>query len=136
MIREYQHGEGDFWQLMGPFFASATIRRELGRPLSSDENYVWWISLDGGKVTGFGAIRQKRKVVEFCHAYVFPSCRGQGIYREIVRQRLEYCMEHGHDQIRAVVTAGSRPELEKQSFLCVRKRGRYSVMAWEKESIV
>src|SRR5690606_24791676 len=35
-IRRYAHGEGDFWYRMGPFLASAAVRRELGAPISSD----------------------------------------------------------------------------------------------------
>src|SRR5690606_14480012 len=52
-IRQYKHGEGDFWQRMGPFLASAAVRRELGAPITSDETTTWWLAVDGDWTLGF-----------------------------------------------------------------------------------
>src|SRR5690606_34498153 len=107
-IRQYKHGEGDFWQRMGPFLASAAVRRELGAPITSDETTTWWLALDGEQTLGFVAARRRAGGWEFRHDYVVLEAREQGVYRALFQARLESCAQTG-GTVRATVNERSLP---------------------------
>lgn len=126
-IALYRHGEADFWQRMGPMFASAQVRRELGAAMTSDESYVWWVALDGDVVAGFAAMEVGKGVCHLRHAYVDAAYRGQGLYRRLFDARLAAAVETGL-RIRVVVNARSLAMAQEHGFVEVGRRGQYTVM--------
>lgn len=56
-IEKWTHKKWEFWNALGPFFASASVRRELGAPMNSDDDTVWLIAFEGKTVIGFAAVR-------------------------------------------------------------------------------
>lgn len=131
-IRRYAHGEGDFWYRMGPFLASAAVRRELGAPISSDENTTWWLAIDDANNTiGFVAAHSRKGVWEFRHDYVVPDARGMDVYRALFRARLEACSQSGASMAKATVNARSLPIYREHGFVPVSQRGQYTVVQKE-----
>jgi len=127
-IKQYQHGEGDFWQRMGEQFASPVVRRELGRAMTSVPEYVWWVALEDDQVVGFAALApQHDDSAELRHAYVMPEHRGQGLYCKLLEARIEYGREH-FARLYTVATDASKPGLEAHGFVEIGKRGRYTRM--------
>lgn len=131
-IVRYQHGEGDFWQRMGPFLVSSAVRRELGTAITSDEHTVWWLAIDDeNRAIGFAAARCRKDVCEMRHAYVIPEARGQGVYHALCEARLSECREWGARIARATVNARSLPVYLDLGFRPVSTRGQYTIV--EKE---
>ena len=129
-IRQYKHGEGDFWQRMGPFLASAAVRRELGAPITSDETTTWWLAVDGDRTLGFVSARLRGGTWEFRHDYVTPEVRGQGVYRALFRARLDACAQTG-GIAKATVNARSLPLYQEHGFEPVAQRGQYTIVQKE-----
>ena len=123
-IERYNHDGGEFWRMAGPLFASAQVRRELGRPMTSSPMHVWWLAMIGGEVAGIAAIRRTKSYTELVHAYVLPVHRRKGIYTKLLRVRIAYAQP----PLRATATAASQPALEKAGFVQIGSRGRYAVM--------
>jgi len=108
-VIRYAHGEKDFWQIMGPCFASAEIRRHLGVPLTSDEGYVWFLAMNGVELSGFAAVKaQKNGICEFKHAYIFGDYRKNGLYTKLLKARLDYAKEIGCTTCKATVAPALR----------------------------
>lgn len=134
-IVRYQHGEGDFWYRMGPFLASASVRRELGVPITSDKDMVWWLAIDNdGQTIGFAAAKLRKDVCEMRHAYVVPEARGKGVYHALCQARLEECQKWEAKVARSTVNEYSLPVFLELGFKPVSNRGKkYTVV--EKELI-
>jgi hypothetical protein len=62
-----------FWALMGPFFASAKVKRDLGVAMSSDENYKWILAFLKGQVVGFVTIVPGKDCEHVKHLYSVDS---------------------------------------------------------------
>lgn len=134
-IRCYAHGEGDFWYRMGPFLASAAVRRELGAPITSDENTRWWLAIDAdGHTVGFVAARVRKDTWEFRHDYVTPEARGRDIYRALFQARHEAWIQSGAAVARATVNARSLPLYQEYGFVPVAQRGHYTVVQKERKT--
>ncbi len=112
------------FSLIGEYFASASIRREFGRPMSSDDTYTWIIALYGNSVAAFAALRVARNGnAELCHAYTFPVYRCQGINRKLSEMRLELAHELG---AKAIYTTIDPDRLTKYpGFVPHRRKGRW-----------
>lgn len=130
-IRMYRHGEGDFWQRMGPFMASAAVRRELGAPISSDEKTLWWLAINkAGETVGFVAAHLTKSGAQLRHDYVVPQAREQGVYRALAEARMAYLKEQGVKSARATVNGNSLPVYTSLGFREVSRRGKWVVVAW------
>jgi N-acetylglutamate synthase-like GNAT family acetyltransferase len=77
-IERMTQSDNGFWELMGPFFASASIRRDLGIPMSSNQSYSWFLAI-AGDVVGFCATVPMADCVVIKHLYVTEKMRRQGI---------------------------------------------------------
>jgi GNAT superfamily N-acetyltransferase len=121
-----EHSNDELWRLIGRYFASPSIRAELGRPMSSLPGDLWWIAIvDDRSVAGFAALRGKNKKAELRHAYVLPAFRRQGIYTELLKARLAFA--HGkYEMLETTATAASLPLLLKCGFVQRGNRGKYA----------
>lgn len=119
----------ELFALIGEYFASAAIRRDLGRPMSSDDSYTWIIAMDGDTVAGFSAIRlYKDMVAELVHAYTMPDYRGQGINKAMVDLRMEVAKQLGAKSVHTTIDPnrlskypGFAPKTTKGKWLVIRK---------------
>jgi N-acetylglutamate synthase-like GNAT family acetyltransferase len=128
-ILRYEHGEGDFWQRLGPFFASMQVQRELGLPMRSGESFTWWLAEESGTVLGFNAAeRQKNGVVLLRHAWTRPDWREEGVYTALFDRRLADLKKDGHSRFRTTTSEPALHVIEDRGFEKKRERGQYSVL--------
>lgn len=126
-------GKARFFALMGEFFASPAVRRELGLAMSDGPRHHWLVLGAGAGaeagVWAFGALVLRREgVAELAHAVVLPAYRGRGLHRRLVEGRLAMARELGARVARATCNELSRPHLEAAGFVRVGARGRYHRM--------
>lgn len=88
MIRIFKNdNQGDnFYVLMGRFFASLDIAKELERQIYNKDNSVWYISTYKNTVLGFAALFDNGKYYFLDNLYVLPEYRNDGIARELVAE--------------------------------------------------
>lgn len=120
-----------FYPLLGPFLARREVAREVGAPLWDDDGKAWVvITGDDGAVAGFGAIVSRKGHARFTSDYVLPGCRGRGLHRRLVRERLKategtpaiaVCTGDG---LRAYLAEGFAPARERGRFTEVRRAGK------------
>lgn len=115
--------------LIGEYFASPSIRREFGRPMSSTDEYVWFLALADETVAAFAALHvRKNGSAELCHAYTLPEYRRQGLNAELVRLRLAWA--DNDSSVRTVFTVMKPERLPKYAalgFVEHGQRGKYRV---------
>lgn len=104
-IKRYAHGEDDFWDLMGSYFASRSVRRELGIPMSSDENHVWFIAMGPESVAGFAAIETQKRGCFLRHVYVKADHREKGLMKKLVQEAVKYAKSISVSAIHVTVAA-------------------------------
>ena len=76
-----------FYALMGRYFASLDIAKELERQIYNKPKSVWYVSKTQGKtVFGFAALFDCGKHYFLDNLYVFPEFRNYGTAREIVAE--------------------------------------------------
>ncbi len=102
-IKTYTHGEGDFWPLMGPFFASREVRKNLGIPMSSDEQHTWLVAVHQEAVVGFTAVEQQKNGCMLRHVYVVPESRHKGLMTKLVQHSVKFVKTSGYGSIRVTV---------------------------------
>ncbi len=119
--------------LLGEYFASAALRREFGRPMSSDDNHVWFLALDGKAVAAFASLHiRKSGSAELCHAYTNPEYRRQGLNTELTRRRIEWARESGLVKVLVTTVDPSREHrYVPHGFRHHRRRGRWAVFTRE-----
>jgi N-acetylglutamate synthase-like GNAT family acetyltransferase len=128
-IKKYKHGAGDFWQRMGPFFASAEVQRELGVRMSSDEAHTWWVAVDEDAVAGFAAAEaQKNGIVVLRHAWIRPEYRENGIYEQLFDRRLADLKVEGHTHFRVTTKGTALQLIKRKGFTETGGRGSYTTL--------
>lgn len=88
MIRVFKSdNQGDnFYVLMGRYFASLDIAKELERQIYNKDNSVWYISTYKNTVLGFASLFDNGKSYFLDNLYVLPEHRSEGIARELVTE--------------------------------------------------
>lgn len=119
-----------FWPLMGPAFASASIRRELGIAMSDNDDCIWFVSVKDNALVGFACLEIKKKGCYFRHAYVVKEERNHGVFSDLLNKRLKHAESLG---LPIYVTAA--PDIQetykKQGFITQSTRGKYATMVKE-----
>jgi hypothetical protein len=87
-IVKFEHGNPEMFRLLGVYFCSKDVHKELGGPLYSSPGCTWFVALeyqpdDKGLqeevVLGFCSMRETESSVWFDYDYVKPTHRGKGI---------------------------------------------------------
>jgi predicted N-acetyltransferase YhbS len=135
IIQKINQNEEDFWKLMGPFFASAKVKRDLGVAMSSDESYTWLLVMEKGQVAGFCAIVPIKAGSfpftgagsDFRYFYVPPeSANRQRISDKLMKEALKTVKDQN---LKAVILPDEKPFWESFGFVEVFRRGKYPTMA-------
>lgn len=118
----------DFYRLIGPFLARRDIAKEIGAGsildgvIWDDDGKQWFVALQNGKVVGFATMLIKgNSRVLFCEAYILPGYREQGMYLQLIDERLAHCPAGSTVQI--VIHSDSVPLYEARGFVVRRERG-------------
>lgn len=59
-VQKYSQSDEGFWELMGPMFASAELKKIMGVAMSSEESYTWMLASAGNNIVGFCAITPEK----------------------------------------------------------------------------
>lgn len=121
----------DFYCIMGWFFGSRQIARELGMPVYDDDNRVWIVTRHLAEPIACSSIEIKGTRAVIKSAWVAPEHRGKGIYTRMLFERLKIAEESGVKIITATATEASRKALAKCGFEHVGMKGKYYRMRKE-----
>lgn len=128
ILRHAVEGERrQLFTLIGEYFACPKIRREFGRPMSSGDDYVWFVAVDADRAIAFAALRVRNGKAEMCHAYTLPEWRRQGINSALVAERLQWAdRDLSIRQVFTIMKPVRAPKYAPMGFVEHRKRGQYS----------
>lgn len=91
VVRTYTDHEGDFWSLMGRYFAFRDYAHEMGGwQFYTKHGSVWFVLTDGKTVAGFCSIIQERNHIYFDNFFVLKEYRNQGLSRQLWDARMAY----------------------------------------------
>lgn len=115
-----QSGEG-FWELMGPMFASAKVKRDLGIAMSSDESYQWFLAFNGSELAGFCAVVPGKSVDYLKHLYAIDGAKVEVLL-------LGSAIAASTKTIQATAKESEVHHYLKQGFKEVKQRGQYKIL--------
>lgn len=120
------HDDERFYHLMGPFLAQRAIVHEIGGALWDDVGKRWFIAqTSDGAVVGFAAVMRHW----FCHAYVLPAWRNQGIYQALYEARMA-AIRGLSEPLHVVANGNSASFYQRRGWHTVRQRGRFVELCW------
>lgn len=118
----------DFYSVMGPFLSRREIVKEIGGPIWDEPDKVWFVRTCPAGIAGFSALQVRGQTAYLLSSYTLPAYRRQGIYTELLQERLAFARKEGCSAACVTATAMSQPMLLAAGFREVGKRGRYTKM--------
>ena len=119
-----------FYALMGRFFASASIRRELGGPMSDDANHVWLMAYEKGgeEIVAFSGVRfnADRTVATFTETWVAPEHRNNGLFDRLFTLKYDLCAASGARVVKGMANAASAAAFERHGWQATAVRGSWT----------
>lgn len=114
----------DFWVIMGPVFASRSIRKELdGYALSNEDDWTWVLAKYGDELVGFISIEPKKDKAHINSMWVRKDSRRKGVCLELLKRALKII-----DSQKKGVTITTRkfmePTLLKLGFVVSSEKGK------------
>jgi GNAT superfamily N-acetyltransferase len=88
-IRVLTREDAGFYPLMGPYFGSRNVFRDLGEQPWDDPGKTWWAALEAGVLTGFAASLDTGTHLVWCSAWIRPDRRGHGLWALLAAERDE-----------------------------------------------
>ena len=110
----------DFYSLMGWFFGSRQVAKEVGINIYDDADKRWFVAFEDGRVIGFASVRGR--LVSDC--YVVPSKRKAGVFRGILNM-LEIAIA---GPLAANYTNTSRKAFANAGFVAKRQTKNFTYM--------
>lgn len=122
----------EFYARIGHVLVDRQIRKELGGPLNSSDDYIWLLTYDSKMhLVAFSSLNlehlEKRGEGWFDNAYVFPEHRQHGLHRHMFELRLELARQCGVRVLKGLATPASRAVFEAYGFEIASTRGQYRV---------
>jgi GNAT superfamily N-acetyltransferase len=118
-VEKMQRSRSDFYALMGPYFGSRAVAKEVGIHLYDDADKVWFGAFDG-ELIGFASVR--KGVVSDC--YVAPHRRNQGVFKTILSSVLLLTEKN----LKATCTHASRKAFANAGFSEVKRTSNFTWM--------
>ena len=125
-----QRDGAGFWARLGPLACDPAVAREIGSPVVNTERHTWVFAIDGDEVVGMAAFVLPKKAGEACWldmAWVKPSHRWQGIWRDLYARRMAMAAASGLTTIR-VATRVLVQRLEREGYRTYKQAGTWSYM--------
>lgn len=94
-IKQFNQEQPGFWDLMGRYFASAQVQKDLGIPMVSDETHTWFVAVQGDQVLGFAALVPSKKAAQIRRDYVLPEYRDSDLHRQLLAAAIASDMAKG-----------------------------------------
>lgn len=130
-LRQLTREDRDFYGILGWFFGSRLVARDLGMPVFDDDNRVWVVAMHEGRPVACSSIEIKGSRAAIKSAWVRPEHRSNGIYSRMLLERLKIAEKASVKVITATATEASRKALVKCGFENAGMRGKYYLMRKE-----
>jgi GNAT superfamily N-acetyltransferase len=126
IVKTYTNHEGDFFQIMGKYFAFRDYAHEMGGwQFYTKKGSVWFVLMDGENVLGFCSIIQERNHIFFDNFYMLKEHRGKGLSRLLWEERMKYAKSM-KQEIRVISDNPIQIQrYEKEGFAFYGMRGKY-----------
>ena len=127
MLKNYKVGQvkGDdrnLGNLIGWYAISREVNREMdGYPILTDKDTVWFVAYKKLEVFAFAAVKQMKSHAILTYSYVDPKFRRKGVYKRLLRDRLEWVEKKGIRKVKADCTAKSLSALKQEGFEVVKE---------------
>jgi hypothetical protein len=118
-VEELNKNRPDFYSLMGPFFGSRSVAKEIGIHVYDDSNKRWFAAFDG-ELVGFASYRNG--LVSDC--YVLPNHRNAGVFACILASLC--LLTNGN--LRAMCTQASKKAFFNAGFVQVKTTKNFTLM--------
>lgn len=118
-VEKMQRNRSDFYSLMGPYFGSRAVAKEVGIHLYDDADKIWFGAFDG-ELIGFASVR--KGVVSDC--YVVPHRRNQGVFKTILASVLLLTGKN----LKATCTHASQKAFLNAGFAEVKRTSNFTWM--------
>ncbi len=113
-----------FYCLLGRFFCSPAIIKELEGPIFDGPNYKWLVARDGLEIVAFSSCRDAGKGVWwFNQTWVDPRYRRQGLYRRLFQLKEDLCRGQGATVLKGTALTISRGLFEERGWTVTSTRG-------------
>ncbi|CAM3889172.1 hypothetical protein COLU111180_12690 [Cohnella lubricantis] len=122
-----------FYELLGWFFGSREVARELGMPIYDDPNREWIVVVADKYPIACSSIeflKAKGKAL-MKSGWVHPNWRGKRIYNNMFDERIKIAHEAGVTKLGATVTDKSYNTHIRNGFREIGTKGRYKIMRKE-----
>lgn len=121
-----------FWQHMGPFFASRAIRKDLPS-LCDEPGRIWFLSWSQGSVVAFASLDCDGAVGHIVghlrNLYVQPGRRGEGHASALMAARLTYLREQGITKARTTRRVSKEVQFaENYGFHVLRVESNWEIL--------
>lgn len=134
IYRDSSSESAGFYCRTGRFFADATIRKELGGPLTNSPSHIWLLAADTTEqrdIVAVSGCRLQGKVAWFTETYVCPEHRRRGLFARLFELKYALCVTEGAQRVRGIANSLSRPMFEQHGWRVTSVRGSWTY--YEKE---
>lgn len=109
---------------LGKYAMDKEVIQELTYPITTSKDHVWYIALNEfEEAVGFCSAIPRKNHVSFCHAYVHPEWRKNGIYTKLFDMRIQ---DFKDQRIKAVCTPKSVEAFKASKFNITKETKKYS----------
>lgn len=90
----------DVYRYIAPFAMSQKVLHEFdGYPIVTGDDYVWFLVFNDNQLVAWASLKCMKNKVKFIYAYVIPEFRKQGIHKELIFKRLDWCEVNGYRNV-------------------------------------
>lgn len=118
----------EFYCVLGWFFGSRQVARELGMPIYDDDNRTWVVVMHKDEPVACSSIEIKGSRAVLKSAWVKLEHRRGGLYTRMLMERMKIATAVGVKVVTATATEAGGRTLLKHGFESVGTRGRYCLM--------
>lgn len=134
IVRDSSRESGKaFYARVGHLFIDKEIRKEMGGPLDSSDDYIWLLVMDkGDQIIAFACLDTGKLVskgeVWFDNAYVFHSYRQHGLHARLFDLRMQIVKGlSGVRTLKGLARPTARMAFEARGFEVISERGQYRI---------
>lgn len=119
-----------FYARVGHLFVDKEIRKEMGGPLDSNDEWIWLLVLDpADAIVAFACLNCERlatkREVWFDNAYVKPDHRQHGLHAMLTDLRMDLARSVGAQVLKGLARPTAYISFEARGFEVVRQNGQY-----------
>jgi len=114
------------WIVLGQFFCSRAVLKEMAGPMYSAPGMLWFVAFDDDHddAVGFVSLREKDGALWYDYAYVAPDMRGKGIFAKLSKARDKH-LRGNRRPLRATMPKRRWKHYEERGWSIVSQRGSW-----------